>query len=402
MISKISSFRLAFGGCLSLVVAMGIGRFVYTPILPFMLADGQLSPVSSGVVASANYLGYLLGAMAAALLPTPFGLYRCFAIAIAMASLTTLAMGAPFLEQLPTLLGYGTIRFVSGVASAYGLVLSATLVLDELTARGDLKIFPVHFAGVGTGIALSSLLVEITGSTIGMSASTLWLLCGAVSLLLTFAVLTLIPAPKRAPVSEARQEPQSSQNGKTKLSANAYRLILAYGFFGLGYVITATFLSVIADQQHGLSNYKSFIWMMVGIAGVPSVFLWGRIGAKIGNKNALLIAFILEAIGVALSVLWPSLTGLIISAVLFGGTFIAITTLGLLEAKILVPQSPRLIVGLMTASFSLGQVIGPLISSALYEQTGDFTIATLFASLMLVLCALMVIKPFTPPVPQEV
>src|SRR5690606_36836 len=83
---------VALGGCLALAAAMGIGRFVYTPILPFMVEDIGLSQAEAGLIASVNFLGYLLGALAAAKASLPGGRRRWFLVALAISAATTAAM----------------------------------------------------------------------------------------------------------------------------------------------------------------------------------------------------------------------------------------------------------------------------------------------------------------------
>ncbi|MBU3747519.1 MAG: YbfB/YjiJ family MFS transporter, partial [Burkholderiaceae bacterium] len=53
-------------GIIALAVAMGIGRFAFTPLMPLMLRDATLTLVSSAEWAAANYFGYLIGALSAA------------------------------------------------------------------------------------------------------------------------------------------------------------------------------------------------------------------------------------------------------------------------------------------------------------------------------------------------
>ena len=54
---------IAAAGLAALAVAMGVGRFAFTPILPMMQQDQGLSVAGGAWLASANYLGYLVGAL---------------------------------------------------------------------------------------------------------------------------------------------------------------------------------------------------------------------------------------------------------------------------------------------------------------------------------------------------
>ena len=60
------AWRAALACMVGLAVAMGLGRFAFTPMLPIMLHEGKLDLQGGGVLASLNYLGYFLGALSCA------------------------------------------------------------------------------------------------------------------------------------------------------------------------------------------------------------------------------------------------------------------------------------------------------------------------------------------------
>src|ERR1051325_4976978 len=60
-----SPLVIALAGLTALGLALGVGRFAFTPILPMMRQDGVVSVGQGGWLASANYFGYLLGALSA-------------------------------------------------------------------------------------------------------------------------------------------------------------------------------------------------------------------------------------------------------------------------------------------------------------------------------------------------
>lgn len=365
---------IALGGLIALAAAMGIGRFVYTPILPFMVDSLGLTKAEGGVIASVNFLGYLLGALAASTAALPGGRRGWFLAALAISALSTGVMGLS--SSMAVFLG---LRFVGGFASAFVLVFASALVLDRLAAAGRSALSAVHFAGVGCGIAVSAVLVAGLAAE-GYGWRTLWLSSGIVSLLALAAVVWLVPGE-----AEAKRPAAASQDAG--VDRRLIALIVAYGLFGFGYVITATFISTMVRTSPDIRSIEPVIWLVVGLAAVPSVALWTWIGHRFGNDRSFAIACLVEAAGVAMSVLTTSALAVVVSAALLGGTFMGITALGLINARRLSTGDPRRSLGFMTAAFGLGQMIGPTFAGVAYDLDNSFLVPSLVAAAALVVAA---------------
>ena len=370
---------IALGGLIALAAAMGVGRFVYTPILPFMADELGLSAPAAGVIASANFLGYLLGALAAAAGALPGGRRTWFLAGLGLSALTTGAMGLA-----GSMTAFVLLRLAGGAASAFVLVFASALVLDRLAAAGRPGLSAVHFAGVGVGIAVSALLVAALGG-LGFGWRAQWLASGALSVLALGAAAWLVP---RGPPVEAPSDTYPKDSRDRRLTA----LIVAYGLFGFGYVITATFISTMVRAEPSLRVIEPVVWLAVGLAAVPSVALWVWIGRRWGNDRGFALACLVEAVGVAISVLVADPAVVLVAAALLGGTFMGITALGLIHARDLAAGDPRRLLALMTAAFGLGQMIGPTFAGVVHDLGGDFTAPSLAAAAALVVAAGLVAR----------
>ena len=361
---------LAVGGLVAMAAAVGVGRFVYTPILPPMSAALGLSKSTAGFIASANFLGYLAGALLAATPFVPGSRRRWLIIALAVSAATTGAMGLT-----SSTAAFLVLRFVGGVASAFGLVFASALVLDRLGVAGRSELFAVHFAGVGTGIAISAALVS-TLMGLGGDWRALWLASGGVALLALAVVPALVPD---------RHEPMVTPPSARGRTRGLPSLVIAYGLFGFGYVITATFLVAIVRASVDVRPLEPVVWIVVGLTAVPSVALWTWTGRRIGIARAFALACGLEALGVAASVLWVATPGILLAAALLGGTFMGLTALGLIQARQLAAGDPRRTLAIMTAAFGFGQIVGPAFAGVVYDATGSFVAPSLVAVAALLL-----------------
>jgi predicted MFS family arabinose efflux permease len=370
------SICIALGGLIAMAAALGIGRFVYTPILPPMIEALHLSKSEAGLIASVNFVGYFLGALLAAM-PGLVGSRRLWLLgALAISAVTTAAMGLT--QMLPAFLG---LRLIGGIASAFVLILSSTIVLDRLAEAGRSGLSALHFAGVGTGITVSAVLVAEL-QHLGESWQVLWLASGAVTFAALLAAAGLLPEGASPTV-------RSTREGKGVIDRGLRRLMIAYGLFGFGYVITATFLVAIVRATPTIRPFEPVIWIVFGIAAVPSVTLWTRLAQSIGIPATFAIACIVEAAGVLASVAWPTTLGVFLAAILVGGTFMGLTALGLMGARARAIGDPRRALALMTGAFGVGQIIGPIFAGFASDRLGSFTASSIVAALALLAAALL-------------
>jgi predicted MFS family arabinose efflux permease len=355
---------------IALAVAMGIGRFVYTPILPGMMEELGLSVSDAGLIASANYLGYLVGALAAA-----GGWAHGRERPLMLAGLGASAVLCALMGLTDMMSAFLVIRFAAGVASALVMVFMASIVFSHLAVahRDDLQ--SLHFGGVGLGIAASAALMAIlVAEHAGWTAGWYW--SAAISAA-GFLIVARLVDQGPAGNGVLGPEPPLPKNGSLT------RIIVAYGLFGFGYVVTATFLITIVRQGGGGRILEPIVWMATGLAGFPSVWLWQKIAARAGLYRAYAAACLVEAAGVTASVALGGNAGPIVGGVLLGFTFIAATALGLQAARLLAPLAPRRSFALMTASFGVGQIVGPIAAGTLAEWSGSFFIPSLVAAAVL-------------------
>lgn len=371
-----SPARLAAGGMLAMAAAFGIGRFVYTPILPVMIADGALTPASAGIVAAANFLGYLSGALlgaSAAMQRNP----RLFFLAGLLSGALSLAgMAAP-----PSVAVFAIMRFIGGFGSAFVIVCLSSMALEPLVRAGRVGLSAAPFAGVGLGIAFSSFLVSALAAG-GFGWKAMWLVNAAIATLFALALFVLLPAPAAPPV-----RPQGTEAAGARVSPALAALVLSYGLFGFGYVITATFLVAIVRETASLSALEPYAWAIVGLAGAASIPFWAWVARRTTDVFAYVAGCLVEATGVALSVVSPTPATIVISGIFLGGTFMAITAIGLGVARRLTQMAPQRAQAIMTSAFGVGQIVGPAIAGQMRETSGSFFAPSLIAAAALVVAA---------------
>lgn len=376
MSGRAGGLAAATAGACALALAMGIGRFAYTPMLPAMLEESSLGLSAAGLVASANFLGYLIGALLATRALFARRRTGWLRAGLALSALTTAAMALDIGAS-----GWASVRLASGVASAFVLVFTSAIVFEIAAREGRPMLGSLLYAGVGVGIAASALLV-FAGREAGWSAARLWWALAGLSALLALAPWRVLDrSPGTAPPPHA-----DAARGVADRRALA-RLVWSYGCLGFGYVITATFIVVMVRRMPDARALEFWTWAVVGLAGAPSNWAWAKVAARTGPYAAIVAAFVLEAAGVALAAAGHGAAALLVGAALLGGTFMAITALGLATARELAPDRPDQTIARMTVAFSLGQIAGPAVGGWLAERSGSFAAPSWLAAAVLLLGA---------------
>ncbi len=360
-----------------MAAAMGIGRFVFTPILPGMMDGLGLTASQAGLIASANYLGYLVGAVLAAGAWAQGREHGLMLVGLGTNALLLVWMGLADAVN-----AFLAIRFLAGVSSAILMVFMTSIVSSRLLATGRQDLQALHFGGVGVGMCLSAL---ITGAVAiaGWDWRASWLLSGIVGAVVFVLVWKLAPGGPLHGAAGHRPEPALPR------TPALFRIILAYGLFGAGYIVTATFLVAIVREGEDGRLFESAVWLVTGLAGAPSVWIWGRLAQRIGLTATFALGCLVEAIGVVASVTLPSPAGPVIGGILLGGTFIAVTALGLQLGRLLAPSAPRRVLALMTAAFGTGQILGPVAAGYAADWTGSFFAPSIGAAAVLLACGLI-------------
>jgi MFS family permease len=367
-----SGAAVAACGLVALAIAMGIGRFAFTPLLPLMQAESGLSLQAGGWLASANYAGYLAGALAAARLavqPVPAIVTGLLAIAA-----TTIAMGVT-----DTLAVWLLLRTAAGVASAFVLVHVSAWSLHKLAAAGRPSLGGLVFSGVGVGIAGAGAICAVLAAWSGIGATHLWLVLGAVS-----AVALAAIAPQfRSHGPPVQAAPPADGDGASAAPGH-WPLVICYGAFGFGYIIPATFLPVMARQALPDPAVFGWAWPLFGAAAAASTLLAAPLARAAGARTLWALSHAVMAAGCALAALVPSFGAVLAAALAVGGTFMVITMFGIQEARRVAGAQARRLIGAMTAAFALGQIAGPLLVRGPAGGSESFTIPLLAAAAVLV------------------
>lgn len=357
---------IIIGAILFLAVAMGIGRFSFTPILPFLREANNLTIQDGAWIASGNYFGYLIGALLAGKVTNNQKRILLLNVWICVLSIFLMSITS-------TISTWFALRIVSGISGGFIFVITSAMLMDYLADYQLSKWAGYIFSGIGFGIALSGLIVPFIITYSSWEAAYIGLTIVAILFILVTTYLW----------KDLKAQPHKLIQKKHKVMTGFMKwLALAYGLEGLGYIITGTFLVDIVYSIPELQAYAGFSWVVVGIGAIPSAPIWMWLMTTYHAIKVLAIAYILQIIGILLPLLYTNVWTVMLSALLFGSTFVGLVSMTTGYGKMLFPTRSASVVSVLTSFYAVGQIMGPIIAGILVRYFHTYNAALLFAALV--------------------
>ena len=361
---------VALAGMCALAIGMGIGRFAFTPLLTMMVDDAGLTIAMGGRLASANYVGYFAGALTAIWLP--LRVEASLRTGILVIGVSTFLMGVSTRWE-----EWMFLRALAGFMSAWVFVFASAWSLERLHSLNRSRLSSIVYSGVGAGIALTGI-VGLVLMKMHASSNDGWMALGTLALILSAAIW---PAFKPA----GRSGPARAGNvGHDALSAHAWRLIVAYGAFGFGYIIPATFLPVMARQFVADPGVFGWAWPVFGGAAFVSTLVCSSLIAWRGTRQSWIAGHLAMAAAISLAAVRPGFFTTVVSGMIVGGTFMVITMAAMMEARATTKAGAQRLIASMTAAFAFGQILGPLYAGHLVETGGSIFSGLALAAILLI------------------
>ncbi len=363
LLDRNNNAAILLAGIIALIVGVGVARFVFTSLLPFML-DDFLELTFAGILASMNYVGYLLGSIFSVFIKDINAKVKYFRLGMFLCVITTLILGITHNEIL-----WLVSRVIAGFGAAMALIVGSAIVMTKLNFEDKTKAMGIHFSGIGFSVFVTDLINRAVLSNGGTWEDS-WLvltLFGAIVAVYSIYILSFD--------KEVKQNVVKHKIDKSLFSTFVIILIVAYFTEGVGMVVQATFLPDIINSLEGLEGYGGYTWTLVGLAGIPSCIIWMRLAHKYGSINIIITTMLLQVVGILIPAFTNNVYLNLFSGVLYGGTFVALVALFMSLGGRLAGSNPVVLMGAVTTAYGIGQVVAPLYSVALIEYFGNYNYA---------------------------
>jgi predicted MFS family arabinose efflux permease len=366
--------KVLCAGIFSLILALGVARFAYTPLLPLMQQQAGLGVAAAGWLAAINYAGYLSGALIASRISSLVLKDRLYRVGMVLAIVSTVVMGLS-----TNVVVWALSRYVAGLTSAAAMLLGTGLIMNWLIRHNHRSELGIHFAGIGLGIAGCAGAVMVFTPWLDWREQ--WFAFTALGCVLLVPALRWLPPPDTSGFTTGGVKMQDKPPSTLYLRV----FMAAYFCAGFGYVVSVTFIVAIVNQLPDLAGWGNLVFLAIGVGAAPACFNWDLIARRTGDLNALILAAVLQIVGILLPVLVPGLWAAMLGSLLFGGTFIGMVSLVLSMAGRYYPTMPAKMMGKMTLSYGVAQIIGPAVTGMIGARFGSYNAGLYVAAGIMVL-----------------
>jgi predicted MFS family arabinose efflux permease len=372
-------------------VVLGLARFAYALLLPSMRSQLALSLGQAGALNSANAAGYLVGALSSDTLALRLGTRRVFLWSLGSTTATLFLTAAS-----KSVLLLIVLRGLSGAGGALAFITGAALA-SQIGVRGGRAtvVLSTYFAGGGLGIVISGLLVPLLLSVTGASAGWRlgWILLGALGVAAFF--------PALIGARRCEEPPQRPSHDRHWPARRFLALLSSYGLFGLGYIAYITFIVAYIKDRGAHTTEVTVFWVVLGISSILSVVIWSAPIARLRRAHSTTLILLVVTVGAALPVVsrYPFVAYL--SAILFGGSFLAVVTSVTSVARHSLPKHHwSEAIATLTVAFAVGQIVGPVLTGVISEGSAGLSVGLLVSASLLLLASIVALfqsdKPTAP------
>ncbi|MBT7757080.1 MAG: YbfB/YjiJ family MFS transporter, partial [Rhodospirillaceae bacterium] len=381
----------------SIFVSIGVGRLALGMVLPAMGDALNLNYVQMGWISTANFIGYLLGALYVRRLLPRHGERRLVAMSLILVvgSMAGVAMASGFITIL-------ILYSLTGLGSGIAFVCTLSLLPHWFATTWRGRAVGFGAGGMGLAIMLAGWAVPLANSEMGEAG---WRLCwgGLAAICLPLAIFCLVVMRNRplelglAPYGEAAAndgEPAKSV-GSSRPDFNLRKVIprlgAVYFLFGATYVVYGTFIVTTLMREHGMAEAEAGrFWILLGIFSLFGGTVLGAFSDRMGRRAGIALSLFLQGSAYALISYGSGAVAVYLSICLYGlSAFGVPVIMSATVADYASPQRAAAVFGTITAIFGVGQMLGPVLAGVMAEYSGRFTSGYL-ASVSLVAVAIAI------------
>lgn len=370
LLDRNNNLSILIAGIITVIIGLGVARFAFTSLLPPML-ESFLTVSFAGILASVNFAGYLGGSIFSMFIKDINQKVILFRIGLVLCVLSTFVLGISNNETI-----WLIARVLAGFAAAMAFVVGSAIVMTKLNFENKTKAMGIHFSGIGFSILTTDLIARFV-----LSGENTWEYAWIV--LAIFAAIASVYAMYILSFDEEIK----SNSVKHKIEKSLFTpfvilVIIAYFTEGVGFVVQGTFLPDIINSLEGLEGFGSLTWTLVGLAGIPSCIIWMTLASKYGSVNIIIIALSLQIVGILIPTFSNDIYMNLLSGVLYGGTFVGLVGMFMNLGGKLAGSNPVVLMGAVTTSYGIGQVVAPLYSVYFIEKYGNYDYALYLTALI--------------------